>query len=98
MSRQPIACQLNKLVFKHLNGMSVNYTITESKETAGKTYSQECFIALLFVLYTQYPADIIINPEHICRNNNVAFHRNSNKYVHTRRSMFIFLTHVYTFA
>jgi hypothetical protein len=35
MSRQPIACHLDKLVFKLLSGMCVNYTIIESKEAAG---------------------------------------------------------------
>jgi hypothetical protein len=35
MSRQRIAYHLDKLVFKHLSGMSVNYTTTESKEVAG---------------------------------------------------------------
>ena len=43
MSRQRIAYHLDKLIFKHLSGMSVNYTISESKEAAGNRYHQECF-------------------------------------------------------
>jgi hypothetical protein len=35
MNRQRIAYNLDKLVFKHLSGMSVNYTIAERKEEAG---------------------------------------------------------------
>jgi len=53
MSRQRIAYHLDKLIFKHLGGMSVNYTITESKEAVGNRYHQECFIGFLLFLYMQ---------------------------------------------
>lgn len=52
MSRQRIAYHIDKLVFKHLSGMSVNYTMAESKEAAGNRYHQQCFYCFYLFSYT----------------------------------------------
>jgi len=52
MSRQRIAYTLDELVFKRLGGMSVNYTISESKEAAGNRHHQECFCCFFDCFYT----------------------------------------------
>jgi len=52
MIRQRIAYHVDKLVFKHLSGMSVNYTIAKSKEAAGNRYHQECLYCFSCCFYT----------------------------------------------
>lgn len=64
MSRERIAYHLDKLVFKHLSGMSVNYTIAESKETAGNRYHQErlyCFYLFSYTCINLRALSVIMN-------------------------------------